>query len=166
MYAQVAFLAFSLVVSLLFFLYGFNLYYLLSAARRYRPPELPETSGHRPTVAIHLPVYNEKYVVRRLADACADMVRKYGTERASILVIDDSDDDTAAEIDEIVGQYRDTDLRVEVLRRQSRTGFKAGALQAALDTTEEEFISSARHKRRDPSVRSSWKTRHGSCWPS
>ena len=141
MIIQIFFLGFSLILTLLFFLYGFNHYYLLSKAARYSSPDLADTPAYRPHVAIHLPVYDEKYVIRRLVDACADMAEAYGSERVRILIIDDSDDDTAIEIDEVVKEYLKKHLQIEVLRRASRTGFKAGALQAGLEKTEEEFIA-------------------------
>lgn len=136
------FLSFSLTLTLLFFLYGFNHYYLLITALRYKSPNLPpDPSGYRPRVAIHLPVYNEKYVLRRLVEACASMAVEYGVERVNILIIDDSDDDTAEMVNEVVEDYSEKHFLIEVLRRGCRQGFKAGALQAALDRTEEEFIA-------------------------
>jgi cellulose synthase/poly-beta-1,6-N-acetylglucosamine synthase-like glycosyltransferase len=142
MFIQVVFLAFSMIVTLFFFLYGFNNYYLLSASRRYRTPMLPPGSLNRkPCVAIHLPIYNEKYVVHRLVAACARMADEYGIESVRICVIDDSDDETAGIVDQVVEGYQEKHYRIEVLRRGSRQGFKAGALQAALDRTEEEYIA-------------------------
>ena len=142
MILNIVFLSFSSILTLLFFLYGFNHYYLLIAARRYKSPVLlQDPSGCRARVAIHLPVYNEKYVIRRLVDACAQMAEEYGIERVTILVIDDSDDDTAEIVDKVVEEYKGKHFRIEVIRRGSRHGFKAGALQAALERTEEEFIA-------------------------
>ena len=138
---QSLFFALSLLLSLLFFIYGFNHYYLLNASRRYRSPPLPEFSHARPTVSIQLPVYNEKNVIRRLVAACADMAEAYGKEKVKILILDDSDDDTVQEVDQIVAEYKEKLFQIELLRRGSRTGFKAGALQAALNQTEEEFIA-------------------------
>jgi cellulose synthase/poly-beta-1,6-N-acetylglucosamine synthase-like glycosyltransferase len=142
MFTQVAFLTFSLIVTLIFFIYGFNHYYLLSAARRYKSPELPLIpSDYKPGVAIHLPVFNEKYVIHRLIAACARMAEEYGIERVKIFIIDDSDDETADMLDKVVEDYREKHFQIEVLRRGSRQGFKAGALQMALEKTEEEFIA-------------------------
>jgi cellulose synthase/poly-beta-1,6-N-acetylglucosamine synthase-like glycosyltransferase len=69
------------------------------------------------------------------------MAEQYGIEKVKILVIDDSDDDTAVMLDELVEAYQEKHFRIEILRRGSRQGFKAGALQAALDETQEEFIA-------------------------
>lgn len=126
---------------MLFFLYGFNHYYLLSAAARYKPPKIEDNSKYKPHVSIHLPIYNEKYVIRRLVAACARMAEEYGTDRVHILIIDDSDDDTAVVVDEVVKDYLKKHFRIDVLRRDDRQGFKAGALQAALDMTKDEFIT-------------------------
>ena len=41
MFLEVLFFIFSLVLTLLFFLYGFNHYFLLNAARKYKSPALP-----------------------------------------------------------------------------------------------------------------------------
>ena len=141
MFIQVLFFALSLILTLLFFIYGFNQYFLLNAARSYRIPDPPEHSRVRPTVSIQLPVYNERYVIRRLVTACAVMVEAYGKEKASILLLDDSDDDTVLEVDKVVEEYKEKHFHIEALRRESRNGFKAGALQAALNQTEEEFIT-------------------------
>ncbi len=142
MLIHAVFLLISIALTLLFFLYGFNHYYLLVAARRYRVPELPKDSkAHRPRVAVHLPVYNEKYVIHRLVSACTSMAEVYGIDRVRIVILDDSDDDTVAAIDQEASDQRRMGFRVEVLRRDNRLGFKAGALQAALDQTEEEFIA-------------------------
>jgi cellulose synthase/poly-beta-1,6-N-acetylglucosamine synthase-like glycosyltransferase len=142
MFVETVFLIVSLTVTLLFFLYGFNHYYILNAARKYRSPKLPPNrSGYKPGVAIHLPIYNEKYVIDRLIAACACMATSYEMDRVNILIIDDSDDETADLVDQLVSEYQEKRFRIGVLRRDSREGFKAGALQAALEQTAEEFIA-------------------------
>lgn len=141
MFIETLFLFASLVITLLFFLYGFNHYYLLFAARKYIPPTAPaHLLAYRPRVAIHLPVYNEKYVIHRLIGACAQIAAGYGLAWVKIVIIDDSDDDTVEIINGLVEEYTQKGLQIEVLRRGSRQGFKSGALQAALDRTDEEFI--------------------------
>ena len=142
MVIHTVFLAISIALTLLFFLYGFNHYYLLNAARRYRSPELPPNSkAIKPRVAVHVPVYNEKYVIHRLISACARMAENYGIDRVKFVIIDDSDDETVEVIDREVADYQARNFEIEVLRRSSRQGYKAGALQTALDRTGEEFIA-------------------------
>jgi len=131
----------SLALTLSFCVYGFNHYYLLRASRRYKAPEPDGIEPGRPPVAIHLPVYNERYVVRRLVDACARVAEAYTPEKVRIVIIDDSDDDTAEEVDRIAAEYAGNRVRVEVLRRCEREGFKAGALQLALEHSQEQYIA-------------------------
>lgn len=138
---QVVLLALLLLLTPFFFLYGFNLFYLLRAAAKYKPPDLPDPSSPRPPVSIHLPIYNERYVIRRIVAACARMAEEYGAERVRILIIDDSDDDTRKEVDAVVEEYLEKHIRIEVLRREGRQGFKAGALQLALDATKDDYIA-------------------------
>ncbi len=141
MLIQWLFLALSLILTVIFFLYGFNQYFLLNSARSYRAPALPDCSAVKPTVSIQLPIYNERYVIRRLVTACTAMVEAYGKEKASILLLDDSDDDTIVEVDEVVREFTEKQFQIAVMRRGHRDGFKAGALQAALSETREEFIA-------------------------
>ncbi len=141
MFIQVLFFILSVILTLLFFLYGFNHYYLLISARKYKCPALPDLPSIRPTVSVQLPVYNESYVVRRLVSACADMAAAYGSDKVKILVLDDSDDETALEVDRVVAEYKEKHFNVEVRRREKRSGFKAGALQEALVKTEEDTIA-------------------------
>jgi cellulose synthase/poly-beta-1,6-N-acetylglucosamine synthase-like glycosyltransferase len=88
-----------------------------------------------------VPVYNEKYVIPRLVSACARMAENYGNDLVRFVIIDDSDDETVEVIDREVADYRARHLEIEVMRRSSRQGYKAGALQMALDREEEEFIA-------------------------
>jgi cellulose synthase/poly-beta-1,6-N-acetylglucosamine synthase-like glycosyltransferase len=69
------------------------------------------------------------------------MAEAYGIEKVRILILDDSNDDTIQEVDKVVEDYRKQHFQIEVLRRGCRDGYKAGALQSALNRTEEEFIA-------------------------
>jgi cellulose synthase/poly-beta-1,6-N-acetylglucosamine synthase-like glycosyltransferase len=69
------------------------------------------------------------------------MAEAYGIEKVKILILDDSDDNTVQEVDQVVKDFQEKNFQIEVLRRGSRAGFKAGALQVALDRTNEEFIA-------------------------
>lgn len=130
----------SLVFTIVCFVYGYNFYYLLMASRRYKSPKVKDT-GMRPRVAIHLPIYNEKYVVHRLIKACVRMAENYDRSKVRIVVLDDSDDETSPEVDEEIDEAIKQGLMAEVIRRSNRDGFKAGALQIALQRSEEDFIA-------------------------
>jgi cellulose synthase/poly-beta-1,6-N-acetylglucosamine synthase-like glycosyltransferase len=141
-YLTIVFLILSLILTFLFFIYGFNHYFLLSFIRRYRLPSLhQDLSEDRPPVSVHLPIYNERYVVRRLVSACVRMVERYGIDRAEINILDDSNDDTVQLVDEIVREYSPKGIRIGIQRRSNRQGYKAGALQLALEHTSAEFIA-------------------------
>jgi cellulose synthase/poly-beta-1,6-N-acetylglucosamine synthase-like glycosyltransferase len=141
-YLQILFLAFSLVLTFMFFIYGFNHYFLLSIMHRYRAPRISrDFSLERPFVSIQLPIYNERYVVRRLIASIARMVQLYGIEHAEICILDDSTDDTVELVDEIAQEYSRMHFQIHIQRRADRVGYKAGALQAALENTQAEFIA-------------------------
>jgi cellulose synthase/poly-beta-1,6-N-acetylglucosamine synthase-like glycosyltransferase len=142
LYVQIVFLVLSIVLTFLFFLYGFNQYFLLAVMHRYRPPALLPLLAHkRPFVSVQLPIYNERYVIRRLVDACVQMVEEYGSENAEICILDDSTDDTVHIVNGIVIEYRAKNIDIKVQRRPIRTGYKAGALQMALKNTQAEYIA-------------------------
>jgi cellulose synthase/poly-beta-1,6-N-acetylglucosamine synthase-like glycosyltransferase len=139
---QVAFLVSSLLLTFMFFLYGFNHYYLLSMIHRYRPPRLNDIySNLRPFVSVQLPIYNERYVVRQLVAACVHMVERYGKDRAEIMILDDSTDDTAEIVDAIIEEFTPQGVNIKVQRRENRRGYKAGALQTDLENTQAEFLA-------------------------
>ncbi len=134
---SIVYLAAVLVVAL----YGANA--LLLAAlylrrRRDRVPQAPEPELW-PSVTVQLPIYNELYVVERLIDAVARL--NYPRERLQIQVLDDSTDETTRLARARVEFHRARGLDVQLLHRQDRSGFKAGALTRGLDTASGGFIA-------------------------
>jgi cellulose synthase/poly-beta-1,6-N-acetylglucosamine synthase-like glycosyltransferase len=126
----------------MFFVYGFNHYFFLSVLRRYQTPQIsPECATRRPYVDVQLPIYNERYVVRRLVEACTHMVEQYGIDNAEISILDDSNDDTVQIVDEMISEYSQKNFHIHAQRRSDRQGYKAGALQIALENTKAEFIA-------------------------
>lgn len=130
----------SIVLSISFVLYGLNILHLTRRAKKYKEPISDEPS-EKPTVAVHLPVYNEFYVAGRLVESCVSMAEQYGRDLVKIYIIDDSDDETREEIDGLSSRFASAGYNIEVIRRGTREGFKAGALQAALERTKEPFIA-------------------------
>lgn len=131
----------SVCLSLLFFIYGYNCYYLLKKAKKYQNPSMKNRLRKKPTVAIQLLIYNEKYVIQRLVVACAKTAENYCKEKVSIQILDDSNDETVQETDNICEKYGRLGYNIRVIRRENREGFKAGALQNALNQTDEEFVA-------------------------
>jgi cellulose synthase/poly-beta-1,6-N-acetylglucosamine synthase-like glycosyltransferase len=125
------------------FLYGLNAYLLLAIhwwnRQRIREAAAPAPPAEWPSVTVQLPLYNERYVARRLLDAVGAL--DYPSDRLEIQVLDDSTDDTGAIIDETASRLRARGLTVVHLHRRERTGFKAGALAAGLKEARGEFVA-------------------------
>jgi cellulose synthase/poly-beta-1,6-N-acetylglucosamine synthase-like glycosyltransferase len=92
-----------------------------------------------PLVTIQLPIYNELYVVERLIDAVAAF--DYPKERFEIQVLDDSTDETVEIIAKKVKEIQAHGIDIQHIRRESRIGFKAGALAYGLKICKGEFIA-------------------------
>jgi cellulose synthase/poly-beta-1,6-N-acetylglucosamine synthase-like glycosyltransferase len=98
-----------------------------------------EPPAEWPSVTVQLPIYNERYVARRLLGAVGAL--DYPHDRLEIQVLDDSTDDTGAIVAETVSRLRARGLTVVHLHRRERTGFKAGALAAGLKEARGEFVA-------------------------
>lgn len=118
-------------------IYAFNVWILTLLSIRGRskvanPPDL----GSWPKVSIHLPLFNEERVAKRLLDACVKL--DYPRDKLEIIAIDDSTDETTAIARKSELEYPGL---VKVIHRDERQGFKAGALQLALGKSSGEFIA-------------------------
>ncbi|MFN2172274.1 MAG: glycosyltransferase [Candidatus Promineifilaceae bacterium] len=92
-----------------------------------------------PEVTIQLPIYNERFVIERLIDSAVRI--NYPRDRLQIQVIDDSDDETTAIAAARIAQYQAEGIAIEHVRRSDRSGYKAGALAAALANARGEYIA-------------------------
>jgi cellulose synthase/poly-beta-1,6-N-acetylglucosamine synthase-like glycosyltransferase len=119
---------------------GLTLIYLRSSrvapSARVRSPAPP---AYWPTVTVQLPVYNERYTVERLIDAVVRL--DYPWERLQIQVLDDSTDLTTAIAQRAVARYQAQGVNIQLIHRADRTGFKAGALAAGLESATGELIA-------------------------
>ncbi|CAN1209747.1 cellulose synthase family protein [Tumidithrix helvetica PCC 7403] len=102
---------------------------------------IPEAHEQRdlPIVTVQLPIFNERYVARRLIDAIC--LLDYPRDRLYIQVLDDSTDDTQTLLQETVKEYQNQGIWVEYIHRTNRSGFKAGALQAAMPLVQGDYIA-------------------------
>ena len=122
------------------FAYGCNLVFLSIRALRLPAATLPlPFTTDEPLVAVQLPIYNERYVARRLIDATGRL--DWPKDRLEIQVLDDSDDETVAIVAERVAHWRRRGLCVSHLRRSSREGYKAGALAHGLERTDASLVA-------------------------
>ena len=118
--------------------YTVNFYYLAILARTRKEP-YPTVDWGTPTVTIQLPIYNEKYVAKRLVDAVCNL--DYPKDKMRIMVCDDSDDDTVELLGDLVDDYKKQGFQIEHMRRGTRTGYKAGALKHAMKTTDTDLVA-------------------------
>ncbi|CAF1313153.1 unnamed protein product, partial [Didymodactylos carnosus] len=79
------------------------------------------------------------YVAGRVIDACANF--DYPPSRYEIHVLDDSTDDTGQIIDEKIKEYKADGIIVRRISRTNRNGFKAGALQNAIQYANGQYLA-------------------------
>lgn len=103
-------------------------------------PAIPTLAENEfPVVTVQLPIYNELYVVERLIDkVCAF---DYPKELLEIQILDDSNDETVEVIAAKVAEYKNEGFDIQHIRRQERTGYKAGALKYGTQLSKGEFIA-------------------------
>jgi cellulose synthase/poly-beta-1,6-N-acetylglucosamine synthase-like glycosyltransferase len=128
-----------LAIVLLLTAHGLNFLRLTRIALRdgARRP-LEDRPEHWPSVAVQLPIYNERYVAADVIDAVAAFQYPGPLE---VQVLDDSVDDTADRAAAAVARWSAGGVRIRHLRRTDRTGYKAGALAAGLDRTDAELVA-------------------------
>lgn len=85
-----------------------------------------------PVVTTQIPVFNELNVIERAIDAVCRMT--YPADKHEIQILDDSTDETREIIDTLVAAYRKQGVNIQAIRRENRTGFKAGALSYGMQT--------------------------------
>lgn len=78
-----------------------------------------------PEILVQLPIYNECNSVEQLI-RCFDQI-EYPREKLLIQILDDSDDETTDLIASLLPELKNRDC-FEHIRRENRSGFKAGAL--------------------------------------
>lgn len=103
--------------------------------RRVKTVPMP-TEEALPRVTVQLPLYNEIYVVTRLLDAIAAL--DYPKHLLEVQILDDSTDATTETIENYLAE---NNLDFQLIRRENRNGYKAGALAYGMGTATGEFIA-------------------------
>jgi cellulose synthase/poly-beta-1,6-N-acetylglucosamine synthase-like glycosyltransferase len=101
-------------------------------------PQSPISNPH-PLVTVQLPIYNEMYVAKRVIEAAVKL--DYPPDRLQIQVTDDSTDETQEIVRREVTFWQAQGVNISHLHRTERSGYKAGALQAAMPSATGEFIA-------------------------
>ncbi len=129
-----------IISSLCLIPYPINLVYLAFKSRKWHNP-VPKSfysEENLPTVAIHLPIYNERKVILTTLDSL--LALDYPPEKLTLMLLDDSTDETSTIIDEYLAS-RPYSCNIEIIRRTDREGYKAGALAEATLKTSAELIA-------------------------
>lgn len=92
-----------------------------------------------PIVTSQIPLYNEASVAERVIRAVAGM--DYAAGRHEIQVLNDSDDVTVERVDQVVRTLARRGVDIKVVRRETREGYKAGALAHGLAQARGEFVA-------------------------
>ncbi|MEX1327059.1 MAG: cellulose synthase family protein [Desulfobacterales bacterium] len=133
------------------FIYGMNCYLLMifyffkSPKARKQHQETKEAFFRKvspadwPSVTIQLPVFNERYVVKRLIQSVCRF--DYPKELLEIQILDDSTDDTADIAKTAIAEMRRQGFDIGYIHRDDRIGFKAGALKEGLKTAKGELVA-------------------------
>jgi hypothetical protein len=128
------------LTSLVLFGFGANVLYLTLRSIRLQPRRISSvTEGTEPKVCVQVPIYNERYVAERILDAVCEL--DWPNDRFEVQVLDDSDDDTVSIIARRAAHWRSRGIDVVQVRRDSRDGFKAGALAHGMTLTDSPFIA-------------------------
>ena len=99
----------------------------------------PFDLANAPKVTVQLPMYNEMYVAERIIETCAEI--DYPRDKFQIQVLDDSTDETKDIIANKCAEVAARGINIQHIHRTDRTGYKAGALDCAMDKVEGEFIA-------------------------
>ena len=128
LYALAAFLVLLYSISQFFLFYS----YLIKKTKK------PVSHFEKlPSVTIQLPIFNEKYVVERLLNC----IEKMDYPHLQIQVLDDSTDQCLDISKDMVEKLKSKGLDIELIHRQDRSNFKAGALKNGLESAKGEFIA-------------------------
>jgi cellulose synthase/poly-beta-1,6-N-acetylglucosamine synthase-like glycosyltransferase len=118
---------------------GAHRLWLLHLLRRPAPRRLRSLPADLPRVTVQLPVYNERHVIARLIDAACSL--DWPWDRLEVQVLDDSTDATREIAAAAVAAHRAVGFPIVHLPRESRLGYKAGALAAGLERASGEFLA-------------------------
>lgn len=128
---------------LMLFLFGLNslilsILYIKNRKRVWDERAIPPPDSW-PMVTIQLPIYNERYTIKRLLHAVTNL--DYPVDRLQIQVLDDSTDATVDVARPLVEQYQERGVNIQYIHRADRQGFKAGALTAGMRTALGDYVA-------------------------
>jgi cellulose synthase/poly-beta-1,6-N-acetylglucosamine synthase-like glycosyltransferase len=129
------------IVLLVLAMYGLHRYWLVYDYFQYSKnvPLAPPQVTNWPRVTVQLPIFNERYVIERLAEAVSRF--DYPRELLDVQVLDDSTDETQEVARACVERHAAQGMPITYIHRANREGYKAGALENGLKTAKGEFVA-------------------------
>lgn len=115
-----------------------SLLYLINRKKVWGIPT-PEMKNSWPKVTIQLPIFNERYMIDRLLKCMTAL--DYPADKLQIQVLDDSTDSTKDVVAMLVARYQSNGVNIQLLHRNDRSGYKAGALESGLQVASGEFVA-------------------------
>lgn len=128
----------SLTILLVFGSHGFIMIYYHNKYKKKEPIPNKDFVPDK-LVTIQLPLYNELYVAERLIHSVCEI--DYPRELLEIQVLDDSTDETVDIVAKLVEIKQQQGFDIQHVRRESRKGFKAGALKEGLKTAKGDYVA-------------------------
>ena len=130
-----------LAVCLAVAVYGFHRYVLVYLYMKHRKDVKDPKSRYTqlPRITIQLPMFNEAAVAERVIKHTC--LIDYPLDLLDIQVLDDSTDESADIARRAVDDWAAKGYPVRYMRRETRVGYKAGALAEGLKTATGEFIA-------------------------
>ncbi len=129
------------IVLMVLAMYGLHRYWLVYDYFQYSKnvPLPPPPVTNWPRVTVQLPIFNERYVIERLAEAVSRF--DYPRELLDVQVLDDSTDETQEVARACVERHAAQGMPITYIHRTNREGYKAGALENGLQTANGEFVA-------------------------
>ncbi|SFT77330.1 Glycosyltransferase, catalytic subunit of cellulose synthase and poly-beta-1,6-N-acetylglucosamine synthase [Lishizhenia tianjinensis] len=132
-----------LLLLFLIFMYGVMQFRLAIAYRKSKKEEKKGAvvdPNYFPKVTVQIPLFNEMYVAQRAIENIA--LLDYPKDKLQIQILDDSTDETKDIVAATVAKIRsEKEIDIIHIHRVNRVGFKAGALDDAMDACKGEFIA-------------------------
>ena len=134
-------LSLNLISGVLLLPYPLNMLLLAYSSRNWKDPapKSQYSNNELPSVTIQLPVYNEPKVIKSTLEEITKLI--YPPNLLIFQILDDSTDHTSSIITSEVAKFSKMGFNFEIIRREKRDGYKAGALKNGLKTVTSEFVA-------------------------
>ncbi len=131
----------NLISALIIIPYPINLLFLTICSTNWKDPVPVENYSELelPSVTIQIPIFNEEKIIQKTLGHLENI--NYPLSSLKIQILDDSTDDTSQIIDKFTTKIKKKGILIDVIRRSSREGFKAGALGNGLTQDDSEFVA-------------------------